>query len=98
MEILVTTLAWISKTQSSTRASRTNFVTVLEPGLARWTVGLRGRGHVPIRQLRCRQHSRLERRGRSIARIRGSMESPRQDRLRRGEWGPEPIESESRNL
>jgi hypothetical protein len=47
--------------------------------LARWTVGLRGRGHVPIWQLRRRQHSRLERRARSIARIRGSMESSRQD-------------------
>jgi hypothetical protein len=36
--------------------------------------------------------------GRSPARTRWSMESPSQDRLRRCEWGPEPIESESRNL
>src|SRR2546426_12319887 len=35
-----TTLASISKTQSSTRASRTNFVTLLEPGSCEMDCGL----------------------------------------------------------
>ena len=35
-----TTLAWISKTQATTRASRTNFVTLLEPGSGEVDCGL----------------------------------------------------------